>query len=347
MFEDITRISDNIGNNRNYYFIRTSKGVNFNSFLNGGFIGVNWNYITTQDLRDKTELEIKAKIARLEPNNRGGVGYDIATREGKQKVTSIYNKIIRFKELNKGDIVVIPSSGSEFLAFGYIDDDGIYNEFEDNTCDWHKRRRVNWITTERLSDLDSMFYKIVYAKHAISRLNDYSNYIDKVLSSAFVKDNVSHLVLNVRGNHEIDDDALINLMSNIKELTSLLNNDLNLHDLNQSSIRLNVQSPGTIEFLYRQSKSLLLAALMLAAPLVVSCSHTQGENAQNGSPQEIRDERDRNLVVMRDTIMQSNLDNNEKNALIDTTVVHYDTIANTRKNLDQLGARVERLNQIE
>jgi len=347
MFENITRAFDNIGTGRNYYFLRTSKGTHFNAFKTGNFIGINWNYITTSDLRDLSEYEIKSKIATFEPNDSGGTGYDISTKEGKQKVTGIYNKIIRFQELRKGDMVVMPSAGSEFLAFGYIDDDEIYNELNDPQCDWNKRRTVHWITVEEIRNLDPIYYKIVYSKHAISRLNDYASHIDKVVSSVFIKEDISHLVLDVRQNGDIKSDSLIELMSSIKELTSILKEELDLNDLNQSTVKLNVQSPGTIEFLYRQSKSLLLAGLILTSPLIVSCSHTRGENAQRGTPTEIADERERNIIIINNTIQNSNLSNAEKDTLSEIAVVNYDAIANTKKSMDALGAKVERLNTIE
>ncbi|WP_300569191.1 hypothetical protein [Flavobacterium sp.] len=192
-----------------------------------------------------------------------------------------------------------------------------------------------------------MFYKIVYSKHAISTLNDYSSFIDKVISSAFIKDDVSHLVFNIRDNRDIDDGALANLMSDIKSLTSIFNHDLELNDLNQSSIRLNVQSPGAIEFLYRHSKSLILVGWLLTVPMVISCSHTRGENAQNGTAMVIQQEREDNLEAIRRTVRASNLEDDEKDSLVQIADVHYDSIVNTKKNMDTLGARVERLNQIE
>lgn len=51
-----------------------------------------------------TEFQIKSKIARLEPSNCGGVGYDLATTVGKNKVSGFYNKTIRFYQLNRGTL---------------------------------------------------------------------------------------------------------------------------------------------------------------------------------------------------------------------------------------------------
>jgi len=340
MFDNIDNIFNNIADGKNYYFFRTSKGLNFDPFRNGNFIGINWNYITTQDLINLSEFQIKQKIANNEQ-------VDIATTEGKKTSTGIYNKIKRFQNLKTGDVVVIPSNRSETLGFGYITDANIYIDHNDPNCNWIKRRKVNWVTFENLNDLDSIFYKIVYSKHTISTLNNYASYIDKIISSAFVKDERSHLVFNLRNQDDIDDDALINLVANVKRLSNQLSANLNLGDLNESSMKINAQSPGILELIYKQSKSLLLVGLILSSQIVVNCSHTIGENAQNGTNLEIQNERDTNLSIIRDTINQTNLSNQEKIRLAQESVAQYDTIANTKKDMEKLDARIERLNKIE
>ena len=345
MFENLTERFDNLELDKNYWFIRTSKGRNFEAFTNGGFIGIGWNYITAQDLRERTEAEIRVKIALNERNSRGEL-YDSASTKGKTKITSIYNKIRKFEALQEGDLIVIPSRNSEFLSFGFVADSEIYNDFVDLDCDFYKRRRINWIVTKSLFELDPIFYKIIFSMHAISGLNGYASYIDKVVSHIFVKGDRSHLVMDIRTQEDINMDALTGLMASMKELTAEINSEFQLgEDLSNSSVKLNVQSPGAIEFIYNQGRSILIGAILLAAPIVVSCSH--GQEAQASTPAQKYAERVENIQLISDTIDRvDSITEPEKASLKRFSVVHYDTIAKSKHRMDELQAHVDTQNLI-
>ncbi|RZJ76308.1 MAG: hypothetical protein EOO45_02710 [Flavobacterium sp.] len=345
MFENLTERFDNLEIDKNYWFIRTSKGKNFDAFTRGGFIGIGWNYITAQDLRERTEAEIRLKIARHERDIRGEL-YDPASTRGKTKITAVYNKIRKFEALREGDLIVIPSRNSEYLAFGYISDSEIYNDFEDQDCDFNKRRRVSWIVTKGLWELDPIFYKIIFSMHAVSSLNGYASYIDKVVSHVFVKGDRSHLVMDVRTQDDINMDALTGLMASLKELTFEINNEFHLgEDLSNTSVKLNVQSPGAIEFIYNHGRSLLIGAILIAAPIVVSCSH--GQAAQTATQPEKDAERAENIQVISDTIDRVNtITPLEKDSLKRFSAIHYDTIAESKHRMNELQAHVDTQNLI-
>lgn len=334
MFENLTTQFENLESNKDYWFIRTMKGRNFTPFLNNGFIGINWNYVTATNLRELNEQQIKDIIAENEVDDRGNL-YDPVSTRGKAKITSIYNKLIRFKELKAGDMVVIPSSGSNYLAFGVITDAQIFNNFDDDECDFHKRRHVHWITTQALENLDSIFYKMIFSLHAISNINSYSSYIDKIVSSVFVKDDKSHLILNVRQEDDINYDSLNGVLQNVRNLTALINDSFNFQeDLSNNSVKLNIQSPGTIEFIYNTGRSLLLASIFLAMPLLTSCSNTS-------SAQDIIDEKNANVQIVKDTINgDDRLSQAEKDALTEFGIIHIDTIALTKKNMQEIDSIV-------
>ena len=334
MFENLTNQFDNLESDKDYWFIRTMQGRNFVPFLNNGFIGINWNYITATQLRELTELELRNIIAANERDIRGNL-YDPASTRGKSKITSVYNKLIRFKELKSGDMIVIPSSGSNLLAFGIITDDEIFNNFDDNECDFHKRRHVHWITTKRLEQLDSIFYKMIFSLHAISNINSYSSYIDKIVSSVFVKDDKSHLILNVRQQGDINYDSLNGVLQNVRSLTDLINESFHLHeDLSINSVKLNVQSPGAIEFIYNTGRSLLLASIFLAMPLLTSCSNSSSAN-------EIAGEKHDNIQIINDTIDRDDRFNPvEKDTLKNFGTVNYEAIAQTKRNMAEIDSIV-------
>lgn len=345
MFENLTERFDNLALDKNYWFIRTSKGKNWEAFTNGGFIGIGWNYITAQDLRDSTEVEIRAKIALNERNNKGEL-YDSTSKNGKTKITSVYNKIRKFEALEEGDLIVIPSRNSEFLSFGFVADAEIYNDFVDLDCEFFKRRRINWIVTKGLFELDPIFYKIIFSMHAISSLNGYASYIDKVVSHIFVKGDRSHLVMDIRKQEDINMDALTGLMASMKELTAEINNQFQLgEDLSNSSVKLNVQSPGAIEFIYNQGRSILIASILLATPMAVSCSH--GEHSRTSTPAQKVAQRDENLQNINNTIDKVDaITQPEKDSLKRFSEIHYDTIAESKHRMDELQAHVDTQNLI-
>ena len=345
-FQNLRDKFDVLETEKNYWFVRTNKGQNFDSFQSQGYIGIGWNYITTQDLREKSEEEIKGKIATNE-QILGGTQFDSRSQSGKTKITSIYNKIRRFQSLSSGDLIIIPSKGSEFLAFGYISDDIIYNNFDDIDCDYHKRRKVNWIVTERLKELDAIFYKIIFSKHAVSKLNGYAKYIDKVVSNVFIKDEQSHLVLDVATADNIPVEVLYGMITSVRNLTELINTNFDLGDsLSENAIKLNLQSPGNIEFIYNRGKSLLVLSLILSLPIVVSCSHPSASLSAESSSESVI-EKNGNIEVVRENIdSKSELSDEDKEGINDFFENNYDTIAEAKHQMDILKVKVDKLNSI-
>ena len=61
VYEKIKKIQPD----RGYWFIRTDSGINFDNFLEGNYIGIGWNSISENDIRNSTPEEVKTKIAKL------------------------------------------------------------------------------------------------------------------------------------------------------------------------------------------------------------------------------------------------------------------------------------------
>ena len=108
-----------IDTNRNYWFVRTQGGYYFDDFYFGNYISVEWDDINDLSLITDNEKEnqLREKIEKLYPNSKTG---------------AIVTNLKRFvNDMAKGDIVVIPSSNSEFLAFGEISTDEILTYIPD------------------------------------------------------------------------------------------------------------------------------------------------------------------------------------------------------------------------
>lgn len=243
-----------------YWFVRTDGGEHFETYLDQHFIGIGWNEITYRDLQNATEQgkDIKDKIARIE-------GLDMTIARSKSHVTGVFNKLRRFKNLKKGDIVIIPSRNSSRLAFGIIEDDNIYTQTEDlQECPHQKRRTVNWLEVVNIQKLDPIFYQIIKSRHAICDIKKYQYYINAVTETLYIKDNYTHFVINIDTTEEINVNELIIFIDAINKLSVSINLELQLNeDTESTTIKLNLQSPGRIEF-KTVAKSMIVAASLIA-----------------------------------------------------------------------------------
>jgi restriction system protein len=259
MFENLVESITEIDSKRDYWFVRTDSGIYFETYVENGFIAIGWNEITVQDLEIKTPIEVKAKIAKAK-------NIDTTLARGKSQASSIYNKLKRFQGLKEGDLVIIPSSNSSRFAFGIIQDNNIYSDSEGKLhCDHVKRRKISWIEVENVNDLDPIFYKIKNTRHAISSINSYDKYIDSVTEVIYKKDDYSFYVLDINTQQDINIKPLVSLVDNLQILLESINKEFSLNeDTDESSIKLNLQSPGKIIIKLKKGTSLILVAVVLA-----------------------------------------------------------------------------------
>lgn len=266
LLKDIEIISSSV----NYWFVRTDSGDNYETFKNHDFIGIGWNYITLDDITNKTSAETIQKIARREK-----IDLEISKQRG--KATAIYNKIMKFSQLKKGDVIIIPSYQSSRLSFGIIADNAIAIDTEkSHDCDYYKRRRVLWKAERNIGDLDKTFFLIKRSQHSIASVNNYADYIDSVIYNLYAKEGYSHLVLNVKTHQDINWPDLGQTLVDMYELLNVVKDKFDLNeDIEHSSIRLNLQSPGILNF-KQAGVSLLFLAMVL------------GSSSCNNQPQNIK-----------------------------------------------------------
>lgn len=249
----------------NYWFVRTEGGQYFETFYENRFIAIGWNAITLEDLKN-TPIEVKAKIAR-------SYKFDLTERNGKSRVTEIYNKLIRFRDLKKNDIVVIPSEKSATFAFGIVESNRTYETSKDfEGCEFQKRKRVRWVKVVDFSDLDNVFYKIRRPQHAISNINENMEYVDSVMYDVYRKDEFSHFIVRVRMDDNINLRTLTSTLQDMYKLMELANEAFNLNeDVSDSFIQIALQSPGFFN-LKQKGIALVIVALSLGSQ---SCKNVQ------------------------------------------------------------------------
>lgn len=253
----------------NYWFVRTDNGKYFDDFTLGNYIAIGWNYFTLSELEKNDVVYIKTKIANQED-------FDIDKASDKTKITAAYNKIQTFLNLKKDDVIIVPSRNSDRLAFGKIEDTRAYEDKDQILGGtFFKRRKVNWYEIKDMRSLNPIFYQIKSNQHAISNIDKYAPYIDKVMENLFIKDNNTHYVLDIEKNGSINFDDLKDLMDNINSLVKNINSDLSLEEnLDGLYVKINLQSKGSLELIKEAGKSLAILAYLLS---MVSCNTLHDE----------------------------------------------------------------------
>ncbi|WP_395061343.1 hypothetical protein [Flavobacterium sp.] len=269
--EELVKRVESVSQETNYWFVRTDYGEYFDTYYKNNFIGIGWDEISIEELKNTgLKVAVKEKIGKIE-----NLDYDKTSTKG--TITAIYNKLVRFINLKKGDIVIIPSRKSSRYAFGIIEEDEAYSKFEDeNNCKHVKRKKVKWISIKSVKLLNPIFQQIKVSRHSISQINDYSEYIDNEINNIYLKDGNAHFVLDITTQKDINVETLIELIKNIQVLSKEINTYFNLNEnIEENSIRLNLQSPGNIEFKLPIGKTLVA----LSAILAIACGNNN--NVQN------------------------------------------------------------------
>lgn len=242
-----------------YWFVRSDSGQHFDTYLNHDFIAIGWNDITVYDLTQLPATQTKQKISE-------SINAPLNTRANRKNVTSIYNKLRNFIDLNEGDIIVIPSRNSDQLAFGIIDTPHVFvdNEIIDD-CPHTKKRHVRWLTGGiNINSLDPTFIKIRKPWHAISEISyEHQYFIDSVIFNLYEKDNNTHFVLRVTQQNEINLLKLSSVLSSITNLMEIVNESFELNeDVDLTTIRINLQSPGLFNIKHLGASLGLVACLL-------------------------------------------------------------------------------------
>ena len=250
---------------RNYWLVRTDSGIHYDDFIVNGYIAIGWDYISKEIFAKKTKAEIKDLILeqeRVSPTVDDDEDEDTQGRGLNGRVTAIYNKLNRFiNEFSVGDVVIIPSKNTDRVSIGIIsgdlieDSDYVSNYLNQNPtteirlCPYRKRRSVNWIKGISKGQIDIYLAKAFSSHHAISDINEYADYINRELYSVYRTTDSIHSIIRAghpNGLSFTELKSLIDLLeSSMKETAQATGIQC---DLSQLQVKLNIHSPGIIEF---------------------------------------------------------------------------------------------------
>lgn len=231
--------------NRNYWYIRTDKGLNFQTFYENNFVAIGWNEITIDDLirHDENHQPLRN---RVESANQESLN-DLTLTGKKSQITLIIKKNLVFHSMKKGDIVIIPSANTEYLAFGIVDDERTYSETGHN-CSYFKRRKIKWLRTENASRLDAKFAYVTKSFHAISEIDStFHDIINNYMFDSYMIDNASVISIKLNTNDPIQYNSMKSIIDGIisigKQYAEKEGLDETIEDV---EIQINLQSPGFI-----------------------------------------------------------------------------------------------------
>lgn len=252
-----------IPENKNYWLVRTQGGKYYNEFRRKGYIGINWEEISLQDIGELTVDELTLKIKKNNPN--------------RQRPGTSANQLRIFKNIiKKGDTVVITGFASNKFSIGQVEEDACFFEevsqekLLDNPklCPYEKRKKVKWIKEVHKWDVEMPMFKLLqHAQHTITDANEYNDVIESMLHDFYIRGEYAQLSLEVKKESNIPMAAFFAMGKEILDLAEGFNNssDKIYIDLEAIETKINVNSRGKIKL-----KGPMLTILTLGVLIVGS-----------------------------------------------------------------------------
>lgn len=264
-----------IPNSKKYWLIRTQSGILFDTFLENDFVGLDHREVSLRNLAGLRKI--------FTDNNKfldgiRDVVNDYYTDKQRneiniqsRRISLIANQIYKFyQNVKKGDVVIIPSYSSAKVAFGIIKENNIaeFSESEIRKFDYTTQflnKRVDWIADFNRTSLDSNIFKMFTSHQAINNVSKYADVIERSLKDFFILDNEAHLIINVQKNDDIKAKDLFGLGYSFLEIFDSISKELGILDVSSDDleVKVNVNSPGTIDLKSRIKKTTLLAGFVL------------------------------------------------------------------------------------
>jgi len=158
------------------------------------------------------------------------------------------------------------SATPEHIAFGQITSAAFIQEpskadIELELCPFKKRRHVSWIKTISRRHLDPYLFKLLFAHNTITDASDYAPNIDRAIHDLYIKGDVGHLVLEVKKENRVSARELARLIDRTICLVEFPESEINTDNID---VKINVQSPGPIEFIAAAGTIFILSRVILA-----------------------------------------------------------------------------------
>jgi restriction system protein len=263
IFDHVTEVNGQ----KEYWYIRTDGDEHYPDFTQKGYIGLNWNFISASEIREDNIENLRASVI-FYTDKYQQTAFDNLDPAEKSSVTKTINRLFAFRNLKKGDIVLIPCEDPDYFNVGEIADDSIYHAARQDlrTCDYIKRRKVNWLKTAvKHNYCNSLFYSLKHAHQTIVSIKKHADFIDSLTEELYLKDGDCFLSLRINKESEINLKDLKDLFDNYIELISRINQDFGFGEkIDATTVKLSLNSPGFINIKLPVGKSLILTSLILS-----------------------------------------------------------------------------------
>ena len=264
--------------NIHYWIIRTNGGDYYEDFTLHEYISISWDYVSLSILYTKDDDEIKRLIEVYEKmSTTPGDSDDESDGTTKGKITAILNKINRFVfEINKGDIILIPSKNSDRIAIAEVIGDVYETEnyvesylqanptTEIVPCPYRKRRKIKILKTITKGQMDIYLAKGFNSQHALSSMDEYAPYINRTIYGIYSKGNELHTTLHAGHPNGLTLKELVELSTKLEETASSIAHQCEIpFDSSQVEVKLNIHSPGLIELIGSLSGAGIVLSLLM------------------------------------------------------------------------------------
>ena len=247
-----------------YWLVRSNSGKFYTDFNINNYVGIGWNEISLNDIQSTKNNTTKLKAILKEK---------MEIDEDKEPSENIYGsaagQMLRFcNNIKLNDIVVVPSEKSELFLVGKVSS-GVY-EVSDNELgtndeelnykksDYKKRIKVSWFGSFNRNQADSALYKMIYTHNTLSIVNDYRTFINRALFPYYIQDDKLYLSYQITESNDIQGMYLGQFVYQYSQINKIIDPD------NRLDSKINVQSPGVVEFISESVKSGLLIFSLIA-----------------------------------------------------------------------------------
>jgi restriction system protein len=273
-----------ISQERGYWFVRTQGGDYYDEFVTNSFVGIGYDEISLADI-SKTR-------SQKETDRVSFINAIVKAFPEERRPNYIGNQLIDFAyNLKKGDIIAIPSFSSSLISIGEVVTTPVYlvekRNFTGGQCPFLKRKHVKWHKINIPFDsLDPNLIFLKYSQRTITRIEDYkASFIDRILNPLFIKNGDAHLSLNIRSRNPIKAVALFQTWLELFQISEEIGKAENLEvNKEEYDVKINVQSPGTIEFISYSAIGITLLSV------IVVCLSKSKFSEKNGLTNNFQDQ---------------------------------------------------------
>ncbi len=260
-----------------YWFVRTDGGELYKAFTSTSSISIGYASIGSDFVRS---LERTENFLDLTYGARESLKNEIKKHYPKVGKTDekthdrsglAASQLFAFCSLMKrGDVVIIPSVSTDLLSFGFVADDEPYREelryAGELFPEYTKRRKVQWVRALTKPEINPHLFKLFFNHMAIVEATPYAEWIDSLLYEFFSKGEEYHFVLKVRTGESIPAQdlfrACLDLFGLAEKFARTQGVELDTSDI---KTRINLNSPGDVEFWKKSATAALLISVMTIA----------------------------------------------------------------------------------